>query len=335
MVYTFSQLKMIFFQKAEVSSIMVEPSLDYFIIIAEELNISKASKRLHISQQSLSTYLQKLETYYNVQLLERKPTMKLTEAGEILNQAGRSVKQLMLHVKEDLQHLTRHQTVSIGIYTPNASMLMDFIPLLEFGKKYPQIAYNITEDLNAPLRDMLAEGKLDLIISSYRDASQFPDFNVRKLYTTTEYIIISDLLLQHYFPDEYPDNINRFNEGVSLFQFKHVPVLMPPKSSGFCKRIEDYCNQENFSLNVAGEISNRYLSNSMIFDNIAWGFSDRRFLTYLQTTSQIKFLRGLHSFPLTEPLLSSNVGIMYRKKDSYPQYFEDLIEMIAEKNSCF
>lgn len=55
-------------------------SLEYFVEIAKQRNISKAAENLHMSQQSLSAYIQKLEKYYGVQLLIRKPKMRLTEA---------------------------------------------------------------------------------------------------------------------------------------------------------------------------------------------------------------------------------------------------------------
>ena len=42
-------------------------SLEYFVEIAKQRNISKAAENLHMSQQSLSAYIQKLEKYYGVQ----------------------------------------------------------------------------------------------------------------------------------------------------------------------------------------------------------------------------------------------------------------------------
>ena len=58
--------------------------LDYFIEIAREMSITKAAEHCHVTQQNLSAYVKKLESNYNVQLLERKPRFRLTPAGEIL-----------------------------------------------------------------------------------------------------------------------------------------------------------------------------------------------------------------------------------------------------------
>ena len=56
--------------------------LQYFLVTAEEMNFSRAAQRLFISQQSLSGSIQRLEKQYGVQLFERKPVLRLTEAGE-------------------------------------------------------------------------------------------------------------------------------------------------------------------------------------------------------------------------------------------------------------
>ena len=47
--------------------------LKYFLLVAEELNITRAAERLYISQQSLSNHIQRLEQYYGTKLFYRKP----------------------------------------------------------------------------------------------------------------------------------------------------------------------------------------------------------------------------------------------------------------------
>lgn len=55
--------------------------LKYFIVTAEELNISKAAERLFISQQALSSQIGQLEQHYGVKLFERRPNLALTYAA--------------------------------------------------------------------------------------------------------------------------------------------------------------------------------------------------------------------------------------------------------------
>ena len=63
---------------------MVELStLRVFIIAAEELNFSKAAKRLHLSQSAVSQNIQSMERAYDTELFIRSGrSITLSEAGQ-------------------------------------------------------------------------------------------------------------------------------------------------------------------------------------------------------------------------------------------------------------
>ena len=82
-------------------------NLKYFIVTAEEMNFTKAAKRLFISQQSLSNHIAKLEDYFGVQLFDRNTPLTLTDAGESLLKSARKI----LNVKQGGQY---HRTSRIG-----------------------------------------------------------------------------------------------------------------------------------------------------------------------------------------------------------------------------
>ena len=68
---------------------ILDTQFDYFLLIAEEQNISRAARRAFISQQSLSKYLQQLEDKLGTPLFYRKPTFRLTPAGVVVLQRAR------------------------------------------------------------------------------------------------------------------------------------------------------------------------------------------------------------------------------------------------------
>ena len=57
-------------------------NLHYFLVTAEEMSITRAAKRLFISQQALSAHISNLEKEYGVQLFDRSPAFSLTYAGK-------------------------------------------------------------------------------------------------------------------------------------------------------------------------------------------------------------------------------------------------------------
>ena len=62
-------------------------TLRYFVVVAEELNITKASKILMMSQPPLSNQIKNLEEELNTKLFIRgKRHLELTEEGKYLYQ---------------------------------------------------------------------------------------------------------------------------------------------------------------------------------------------------------------------------------------------------------
>lgn len=59
--------------------------LQYFLVLAEELNFSRAARRLHIAQPSLSQQIRQLETELETELFDRRVRpIRLTNAGHLL-----------------------------------------------------------------------------------------------------------------------------------------------------------------------------------------------------------------------------------------------------------
>ena len=120
--------------------------LRYFAAIAEEGQITRAAKKLHIAQPPLSYQLKTLEEEFGQSLFERNgKVMELTEAGKLLyertNELFRWVEETMHDVQQVGEGLKG--TLSIGSVKSSFSYLPSRIK--KFRDEYPDIIFQLYE----------------------------------------------------------------------------------------------------------------------------------------------------------------------------------------------
>ena len=82
--------------------------LKYFLLVAEELNITRAAERLYISQQSLSNHISNLERELDVKLFTRSPKLSLTYAGDMLVDTATQILDLHSQFLTKVGDINRH-----------------------------------------------------------------------------------------------------------------------------------------------------------------------------------------------------------------------------------
>ena len=96
-------------------------ALEYQLLVFKEVveakNITLASKRLHVSQPSISIQIKGLEQEYGAKLFERNNKgVTLTREGEILYEYSCRAIQIMREAREQINELSRdhHRCISLG-----------------------------------------------------------------------------------------------------------------------------------------------------------------------------------------------------------------------------
>ena len=100
--------------------------LEYIVGIAEEKNITKAAKKLYITQSALNQTLLKLEKEIGEPLFERsKLNLYLTEIGKIYVEQAKRILEIRKETYEKIDEIKGdyNSVIRIGL-TPERGMLM-------------------------------------------------------------------------------------------------------------------------------------------------------------------------------------------------------------------
>ena len=138
--------------------------LRYFLAVANEENISRAARTLHITQPTLSRQLHELEAELGVQLFERgSRRITLTPQGLLFRRRAREIIELADKARHELSCGCDEikGTVSIGAgELQSVSRLGDC--MREFRQLHPQVSFELITDTADQIRTMLDQGMLDL-----------------------------------------------------------------------------------------------------------------------------------------------------------------------------
>lgn len=136
----------------------------YFLAIAEEGSISRAAKKLYISQPPLSQQLKALEEELEVKLFERTTrSLEITEAGKVFRERALQIVELMdSTVREVRDSVSEMQgTLSVGfVASSGAALLPHRIP--DFNRKYPEVTFQVREGSTHRILDLLNNGIIEV-----------------------------------------------------------------------------------------------------------------------------------------------------------------------------
>jgi DNA-binding transcriptional LysR family regulator len=141
--------------------------LRYFVVVAEEQNVTRAAERLHVSQPPLSRQIRDLEEELGVELFRRTgKSLALTEAGKIFLIEARAVLLRMDKAVETVRTLARGDRGSLRIGYAR-SLTAEFLPralrLLEAERPGVRVALHDLSTEECVQR--LTAGKLDLALT--------------------------------------------------------------------------------------------------------------------------------------------------------------------------
>ena len=219
--------------------------LGYFIALAEELNFSKVSSRLFISQQSLSKYISCLEQELEVKLFERRPKVALTEAGRRFLEAAQSI----LAIEEEFLRSrgASGTKLIVGVSGRMHDIMFYQNIMTEFRLENPTVSLNVVFGRMNTLDAMLTHGEIDLRVGYPNQETNRVTFAYHTIIYETLCIVIPKALAQ--------ERALRpaAGEPISIADFADMPFVMYPRNLGYRKVIDTYAAHRKLHLQTVFE----------------------------------------------------------------------------------
>lgn len=165
-------------------------TLNVFVAVAEERNLTRAAERMHIAVSAVSKRISELEQQVGSPLLLRYARgVELTPAGQSILHYTRELRMVLGQMDEELASYAAGVKGHIRIHAIT-SVLTQFLPadLERFLDSYPQINFDIEERVGSAVVRAVTEGRADLGI--FAEHTQAPGLEIRP-YRHDQLVVVS------------------------------------------------------------------------------------------------------------------------------------------------
>ncbi len=280
-----------------------------FVTVANEKNLTKASKLLNISQPAVTKRIKNLEDAIDVRLFERsRKGMVLTSEGEKL---FRKINEAVFLLENAENMFKDAREINIGTRAMIFSRL--FSPyILKFYEKYPEMKININYVKPSELKKDLLEQKIDIGIYSKRDEDlNDPNIGFIKLGEITDVFFVNSRYYKEMNKEFSKEDIK-----------KETVYLSDPSSKRALNIIKCLKYSEEEKKNI------KYIRNTVMLEILKFengiGAISKEFIEKELADGTYNILKTNFSLPKEE------YGVYYNKKNKFKE-LSNLIKMLEKE----
>ena len=302
----------------------------YFIALAEEKNISRAAKKLYISHQCLSKYLKNLEQEYQIEFFERTPKLTLTPAGQAYLDMLLQIQMLEWNLSGQLNDIrtAKRGYISFGTTEGRYRVLIPDL-LTKFQEKYPDVVLDVQYGTTQQLSEDVLNNTLDVALLN-QNVKPYHQLDIQPVSKEKMYLVISDALLEKHFPGQYPQCKQKFQKGINLSQFQHVPFVLSREGMNARNVLDRYMQGHKFRLQIVAELTQSDLHFMLTARDYAASLCWAMYAPSIRQLNLNPEQSHLNIFPIKGGELTNQIMLVTRKGKIFPSYGKTLISMVRD-----
>lgn len=283
--------------------------LKYFVMVARTLNFSEASRRLYITQGTLSQQIQQLEGEIGAQLFDRtRHSVILTEAGEELLPLAIQTIEYSEICHNRIKDLKGALTGTLRIWTTTSFSALLTDTVRRFVKEHPGVRLTILSESATEIINMLRDKELDVALA-FKPAVAYEELESETLFKNS----LSAVMRK--------DHPLASHKVLTMEDLEKHRIVLPGKSLQARRAFDSYLGLDTRKLNVSVEVNDP----NLIMDIV-------------QSTNLISVVSSLASYYRTSlvaiPLEGGNYsidGCIHRHKEGYRKRSADIfVEMLRD-----
>ena len=307
----------------------MDTSQKYCLIVAQELNMTKAAQKCFVSHQTISQHIHQIEERYGVMLFYRTPRLALTEEGKQVFESLMLIENIEKNLKSYISKDSGEIKGQIRLGVPDSRhdiIIPNLLP--PFKLRYPNIQFEVTSDFTENLEEMTQNGLIDFFIGiGLLHSKSLTSVRLRE---ESFYLIISKEMLKQYYPGEEKTVIDKWRDGISIAEIERIPLILNPPTSRLRKRIEEIANMNRLRLNIAFESNKNGVFADLCRANYGAYIASDIFLPSIIKSYHAAEKNPLYCFPvkcLNNHAFSNDVFMAYHYRREFLPYQKDFMSM--------
>lgn len=305
-------------------------SLRYFTVLAEELNFTRASKKLFISQQALSSHISKLEKHFNARLFLRTTPLELTPAGQCLYTFAKETLIYEKKTTEQIHNLSRQNSreLTIGTTLSRGNLLMPII-LPPFQNRFPDIKVNLIQSSSEFVEQLLLDKKVDVIIG-FTPAPR-PDIASTFLCMDNLSLIFTGDCIRQAYPDDWEERISKLFSGCDLSLICRCKFIKMLDSLPLGKTFHTICRNTKISPEIYLEVRAIETMVALCLEGLGAIICPEMFINIPVQSIAVESRQKIYKFPLNTVQNVPSVSISYLEARPVAPYILEFVKIAQKK----